>query len=80
MRGLPGIDLDREDVYVNVSNAAKREWYDDEDGWQRVVRKVRPVKPWLGTTESQTTNSPSLPEYSEYLEHTEWDRPQGKWV
>jgi hypothetical protein len=80
MRGLPGIDLDRKDVYVNVSNAAKREWYDDEDGWQRVVRKVRPVRPWMGTNGSETTNSPSLPEYSEYLEQTEWNGPQGKWV
>ena len=74
MRGLPGIDLDRTDVYVNVSNGAKREWRDDEDGWQTIVGKVRKPKaePW--------SSSQPVEHYAEPYEAEHWDVPQGKWV
>ena len=56
MRGIPGIDLERRGAYVNVSFAAKREWLDDDDGWQTVHYGGRKSKPkttkdtvgWMG--------------------------------
>lgn len=43
-RGLPGINLDRTDIYQPICFAAKREWQSDVDGWQTVHHNVRKVK------------------------------------
>ena len=72
IRSLPGIDPDRTGVYTPVSFGAKREWLNDEEGWQTYYYKVRkPKKPveWQGQTLKEAEAEATTENEEEYLSH-----------